>query len=222
MKAAELKKYLHEAVKAKLNLLGFKKHDSWYYKNINNYTYAIIISSLNYDNSFPTSFAATFGFVSIDKILYKSTGREKEFTNCKIGGQLFITQAELFENNKYPCKDYDIYTFEQAYDAINQMLDYFLTELMPNMNEFANILKLEEQINAKQQFTNDRFLATKLKYGLILAKLVNNPKYETLKNRYREILKEWPDWDKQELEKVIMFLDSHSQAALKLIAESPI
>jgi hypothetical protein len=40
-----------------------------------------------------------------------------------------------------------------------------------------------------------------------------------LKSKYRELLKDWNDWDKQELEKVIAFLDSHDQEELKQIAE---
>jgi len=220
MKAADLKKYLHDTIKLRLKPLGFKKYDNWFYTDRNGFSSAIIVSSLNYDNSYPTSFSATFGFVGVDRLLYKSTDRDIEFKKCKIGGQIFISQVELYEEGKYPCKDYDIYSLDQADVAINQILNYFTHTIIPNMNEFRNIKTLEEQINVKDPLINNRFLSIKLKYGLILAKLVNYPEYEILKNKYREILKEWPDWDKQELEKVIAFLDAHSQAALNLIAES--
>ena len=88
-------------------------------------------------------------------------------------------------------------------------MDYFLNTLIPYFNEYTTLEKLEKKINAPGNLPNNNQLATVLKYGLILAKVVKNPNYEILKQKYRELLKEWSDWDKQELEKVISYLDSH-------------
>ena len=127
---------------------------------------------------------------------------------------------ELFEEGIYPYKNYDIYTLEEADEAINQSLDFFITRLIPKYDFYSSYKEIEIKINIQDTLVNDRFLSSKMKYGLILAKLVCNPNYEALKSKYRELLKDWSDWDKQELEKVIAFLDSHTQEELKQIAES--
>lgn len=220
MKISELTKYINESAKNKLSSLGFKKDGYGFTLNENGFTKKIIFSSVDRDNSFPTSYAVWFGLLVVDKILYKATGNADEFKKVKHGGQIFIRQVELFEQGKYPIKDYDIYTFEQADQAVNQSLNYFLNTIIPEYDEFKNIQHLEKKINLKDVFTNDRFLSSRVKYGLILAKLVNNPEYENLKNKYRELLKDWSDWDKQELEKVISFLDSHSQEELQKISQT--
>ncbi len=219
MKAGELKKHIQEKIKEKLNPLGFKKSENWYYIYETGFTSSILISSLNYDNSFPTSFSIAFGFVGVDKILISATLGNEESKNKKIGGQIFIRQQELFDQGKYPIKAYDIYTLEEANQAIQESLYYFLNSVIPEYSEL-NIQDLESKINLNDVFTNDRFLSNKLKYGLILAKLVNNPSYESLKIKYRELLKDWSDWDKLELEKVIEFLDNHSQEELIKISET--
>lgn len=220
MKASELKKYIHELIKDRLLPLGFRKHDSWYYKNEIGFTTSIIISSLNYDNSFPTSFSIAYGFVGVDKILLMATSSVNEANKCKIGGQIFIRQQELFEKGKYRIKDYDIYTFEQANEAVKESLEYLLDTIIEENKQYNSNENIERKINGKGNFDNDRFLPNNLKYGLILAKLVKNPEYEDLKNKYRELLKNWSDWDKQELEKVINFIDSHSQEELQKISET--
>ncbi|CAM3089278.1 hypothetical protein [Flavobacterium frigoris] len=219
MKISELTKHINEAVKQRLSPLGFKKDGYGFTLNENGFTKKIIFSSIDRDNSFPTSFSVWFGFLGVDRVLFRATGNEVDLKKIKHGGQVFIRQVELFEQGTYPFKDYDIYTFEQADDAVSESLNYFIDFIIPDMNKFKSVLKLEEQINLKGQFINDRFLSTKVKYGLILAKLVNNPNYEFLKNKYRELLNDWSDWDKQELEKVIDFIDTHSQEELLKIAE---
>lgn len=219
MKITELTKYINEILKNKLSPLGFKKDGYGFTLNSNGFTKKIMFSSVDRDNSFPTSFGVWFGFLGVDRILLKALDNQAGLKKTKNGGQIFIRQVELFEQGVYPCKDYDIYTFEEANKATNQILDYFLSTLIP-LNDFYNSYKeLEEKINMKDSLENDRFLSGKLKYGLILSKLVGNPNYEKLKGKYRELLKDWSDWDKQELEKVIAFLDSHSQEELKEIAE---
>lgn len=219
MKLGELTKHINEVLKTELIPLGFKKDGYGYTLNENGFTKKIMFSSVNRDNSFPTAFAIWLGFLGIDKILLTATDNEAELRKTKNGGQIFIRQEELFEQGKYPIKAYDIYTLEEANQAIQESLYYFLNSVIPEYSEL-NIQDLESKINLNDVFTNDRFLSNKLKYGLILAKLVNNPEYENLKMKYRELLNDWSEWDKQELEKVIEFLDNHSQEELIKISET--
>ena len=219
MKLGELTKHINEVLKTELIPLGFKKDGYGYTLNEKGFTKKIMFSSVNRDNSFPTAFAIWLGFLGIDKILLTATDNEAELRKTKNGGQIFIRQEELFEQGKYPINAYDIYTLEEANQAMQESLYYFLNSVIPEYSEL-NIQDLESKINLNDVFTNDRFLSNKLKYGLILAKLVNNPEYENLKMKYRKLLNDWSEWDKQELEKVIEFLDNHNQEELLKISET--
>ena len=159
------------------------------------------------DNSFPTTFYYTLGNIAVGNILNQIT-----LLNERDAQIIGIGQADLFEAKKYPILKYDIYTEEDVNKMVSEVSVYFIEEALPYLESVSSIEKLEE-------ITNTELNPWKKSIGLILAKLVNNPEYENLKSKYRELLKDWSDWDKQELEKVIDFLDSHSQEELLKITE---
>jgi len=58
--------------------------------------------------------------------------------------------------------------------------------------------------------------------GLILAKMSDNPNYEELKQKYRQLFidRQWAiQEDIDNLEKVILFLDNHSKEELEKITK---
>jgi hypothetical protein len=220
MKLAELKKFINEQAKNKLLPIGFKKDGYGYSLNSNGFTYKISISSIDRDNSFPTSFAFWAGFIGVDKIMLLAVGNNEELKKLKSGSQLFIRQVELFELGKYPVKDYDIYTFDEAEKAISEMFEFLNKTLLPSYIQYNNLAEIERKINSNEFINNTRQLSVSVRFGLILSKLSNPSNYDTLKNGYRKQLLNASDWDKQELEKVIEFLDNHSQEELLKISET--
>ena len=74
------------------------------------------------------------------------------------------------------------------------------------MRSISTIEKMEPVVNAG---SNPRLGVT----GLILAKLVDNPHYSLLKEKYRKLVKGWIDTE-SELERAISFLDNCTTAEL--------
>lgn len=220
MKLTELKKFINEQLKIKLLPIGFKKDGYGYSLNTNDFTYKISISSIDRDNSFPTSFAFWAGFIGVDKIMLLATDNNEELKKLKSGSQLFVRQVELFELGKYPFKDYDIYTLDEAEKAISEIFDFLNKTLIPSYNQYNNLAEIERKINSNEYINNTRQLSVTVRFGLILSKLINQQYYETLKNDYQKRLLNTSDWDRQELEKVISFLDKHNQEELLKIAET--
>lgn len=208
MKKSEVSKFLSKGFGENYKSLGFKKWKYGYKKDSGMFSYTFGFSSSDMDNSFPSDFYYRLGSFSVGNILNCITPLiEKDVQIIGIG------QADLFEAKKFPVLKYDIYTEEDINKMVNEVSKYFIHEALPYLESISNIEKLE-------QITNKELNPWKKSIGLILAKLVNNPDYENLKNKYRELLKDWNDWDKQELEKVIAFLDSHSQEELLRISET--
>lgn len=216
MKKIEVTKLLNIGFKIMLDKNNFKKWKFGYIKELGNGTYYnFAFSSASYDTCFPTTFYFGIGSKDVKKISKKILPENFTIPENEFPTILSIGQKELFEAKKFPVFKYDIYTEEDVNKMVNEVSEYFTRVAFPYLESISSIEKLEE-------LTNTELNPWKKSIGLILAKLVNNPEYEILKNKYRELLKDWNDWDKQELEKVISFLDNHSQEELLQIAESPI
>jgi hypothetical protein len=208
MKISEVSKLLSKGFGEMYKPLEFKKWKYGYKKEVGSFSYTFGFSSSNMDNSFPSTFYYRLGCFTVGNILNLITPLTELDTQI-IG----IGQADLFEAKKISILKYDIYNEEDANKMVSEVSKYFIEQALPYLESVSSIEKLEK-------ITNSELNPWKKSTGLILAKLVNNPSYESLKIKYRELLKDWSDWDKQELEKVISFLDSHSQEELLKIAET--
>ncbi len=207
MKNSEVSKLLSKGFGEMYKPLEFKKWKYGYKKEVGNFSYTFGFASSNMDNSFPSTFYYRLGSYTIGRILNRITPITELDTQI-IG----IGQADLFEVKKFHVLKYDIYSEEDVYKMVSEVSKYFIEQALPYLESVSSIEKLE-------QITNSELNPWKKSIGLILAKLVNNPNYESLKIKYRELLKDWSDWDKQELEKVISFLDEHNQEELIKISE---
>lgn len=209
MKISEVSKLLFKGFGEMYKPLEFKKWKYGYKKEIGNFSYTFGFSSSNMDNSFPSTFYFRLGSYAVGNILNQITPLNEKDTQI-VG----IGQADLFEAKKFYILKYDIYNEEDINKMVSEVSKYFIEQALPYLESVSSIEKLE-------QITNEELNPWKKSIGLILAKLVNNPEYENLKQKYRELLKDWSDWDRKELEKVISFLDSQSHEELLKIAESP-
>ena len=208
MKISEVSKLLTKGFGEIYKPLEFKKWKYGYKKDVGKFSYTFGFASSNMDNSFPSTFYYRLGSHAIGNILNRIIPlTERDIQIIGIG------QADLFEAKKFPILKYDIYTVEDVNKMVSEVSTYFISEVLPYLESIASIEELE-------RITNAELNPWKKSTGLILAKLVKNTEYEDLKNKYRELLKNWSDWDKQELEKVIDFLDSHSQEELQKISET--
>ena len=213
MKKVEVTKLLNSGFKKKLDKTHFKKWKFGYIKEMSDgFFYEFAFSSASYDTCFPTTFYCGIGLQNVKIILSKIFPEYAVVPENAYPIVFSLHQKSLFEANKFPIFKYDIYTEEDVNEMVNEVSAFFISEALPYLESISSISQLE-------QITNTELNPWKKSIGLILAKLVNNPEYENLKSKYRELLKDWSDWNKQELEKVIVFLDSYSQEELLKITE---
>lgn len=208
MKKAEAKKLLDTYFKDRLESIGFKKSKYGFVRKERDYFVAFGYSLVDLDNSFSSQFGIHCGFESIDKVYGFSVGRNVNQINL-----YSISQAGLYDERKYPKLEYDLYTESDIQHMVSEVAEYLERKALPFFANLSTIERLEK-------FRNENPTPQQAKSGLILAKLVGNPNYENLKGQYRLLLKDWPESDKQELEKIIAFLDQHTTEELLQIAQS--
>lgn len=210
MKKTDVKKYLDREFKQRLGK-GVKKAKYNWIKNIGDlymkFGYAIVDS----DNSFPSSFYYGFGspFYSnvmnhIIKIKELNIQEDKYITAISTG------QIKLFDEGRYPVLEYDIYTERDANKMVVEVSEYILNNVLPPWEENPTFEYLERKVNSK--INNVPNFS-----GLILAKLVDNPNYISIKNKLINFSKEWSEYDKKDLVQVIDFLDNNSIERLRSI-----
>lgn len=219
MKKSELKTLLNKEYKNRLTRLGFKKKDDGFIRLNNDSFFYFGFGIVDLDNSFPTTFYWGYGLISVAVILKTSQGK---IFDPKQGYPAVIheTQVSLFDKKQYPILEYDLYNEDQAVKMVDDVVQY-IEQLLPQFEQLQNVKGVDQKINdGSISQLDSRFISARTQTGLIVAKLTNNPNYETLKSQYRQLLKDWPESDKQELEKVIAFLDQHSREELLKIAES--
>lgn len=214
MRKTEVTKSLNEKFKPILSKYGFKKWKFGFIKEDKEFYHVFAYSSSAYDTCFPTTFYYGIGLQKVKNILKKIFLENLSRAENQYPAILSYGQKELFEAKKYPIFKYDIYNESDVNNMVTNVSRYFIEEALPYLQSISNIEKLEEIINTEPK-------PRKKDVGLILARLGNNPNYEHLKQQYRELLEDWSDWDKKELEKVISYLDSHSLEELKTISETP-
>ncbi len=208
MKKSDLEKLLNSCFREKLKPLGFKKYNSGFVKIKDDFSYKFILSSVNRDTSYPSTFAYMLSCKLVGSVLGNVIGISDAYFPVRGGGQ-----AELWESKKYPVKDYDIYTEDDAKKMVAEVSAYFTNEALPYLESISNLHALEA-------LTNSNPHPLKFRSGLVLAKLVDNPQYDSLVEQYRESFKGWVvEWDKTDFEKMVAFLDCHSLDELHAMAE---
>ena len=197
-------KYFGEA----LNNFAFKKHKHGFIKSSDDnffifFGYALYDS----DNSFPTQFGIRCGLKTIDKVYNVIMEESSEYLNLHS-----VSQAGLYEEKKYPKLEYDLHNESDIKLMVKEVTEYLKKEALPFFENLNSIKNLEK-------YRNDNLIPQQAKTGIILARLAGNLNYEKLKEQYRLLLKEWPEHEKKELEKVINYLDNSSnEKLLKLIS----
>ncbi|NJB38183.1 hypothetical protein [Croceivirga sp. JEA036] len=210
MNAKELRKYLNNSFKEKLTPYGFKKNGAIFYLMENGKSYSISFNSLNYDNSYPTSFFCFSGFIEVEKKYMELLNKnEKEIAKTKISSQLYTNQAYLFDQKKYHCSNYDLYTFDEAEKAVLEIVEYYTKIILPNFKKIETINDLDSWFNAKEYMPNSRRLKIDIIYGLLVAKLVSNPNYDILKIEYRKLSSHFSEWDRNDLNQAIEKIESN-------------
>lgn len=214
MKQSEVRKALETGFKVKFgNTL--KKHKYVLIKHFGEIYFDFGVGIVDYDNSFPSTFYFGFGNKIYSNLFNKMIN---QFGLNIQGNKFFIAigtgQLRLFKEGKYPILEYDICTQADAQKMVDEVSTYILNEVLPEWEANPTLEYLEKKVNEK--LTDVPSFS-----GLILAKLVGNPKYESIKQHFTNVSQDWGDWDKKDLEKVIEFLDNHNREELLQIAETP-
>lgn len=211
MKQSEVNKYLGANFDLVFKTKRFKKTQYRFVKNFGDLYIVFLYAVIDNDNSFPSHFSFGVGSHKL-RILSRHILPEK-FVQIK-GNDFFTAigtgQLRLFDEGKYPILEYDIYTETDAQKMVDEVSDYILNNVLPEWeanptNEYLE-KKVNESLSDSPNFSR-----------LILAKLVGSSNYETIKAHYINVSKDWSEWDRKDLEKVISFLDSHTQEELQEI-----
>jgi len=211
MTAKELKTFLSNSFKEKLSPFGFKKIGDDYVLTEDGKTYSFRFSSLNYDNSYPTSFSAFSGFLIVNKVLKRALGADDNIVDkIKIAGQIYLKQVALWEQGKYPCKDYDLYNLQEADNAVVEMTNYFINSLLPEFKKINDLVDLDKLFNRGEYIQNSKRLKLDIMYALIIAKLVSNPDFVKLSENYQKRISHFSEWDKNEVKTLVQYLESNS------------
>jgi len=215
MKKSEVEKYLAKGFKASF-LKDYKKTKYSFVKLLDELYYSFGFVTLNLDSYFPATFRFSVGSKKVKALLENILPKKfKNISENEYPPAIFLGQIKLFDEGKYPTLEYGIYTETDAQKMVDEVSAYILNEVLPEWEANPTLEYLEKKVN--ENLTDVPNFS-----GLILAKLIGrNPKYESIKQHFTNTSKDWNDWDKKDLEKVIEFLDNHSQEELLKIAENP-
>ncbi|CAI9429311.1 hypothetical protein MSHRCOH1_03785 [Candidatus Ornithobacterium hominis] len=164
-------------------------------------------SLVDSDSSFYSQFGYHFYSSKIDKVFSEIYNEKIHMLNL-----LSNSQSRLFDENKYPVLEYDIYTEEDCEKMIKEVSEYLLNEVLPEWEANPTLEFLEQKVNENLRNTPNFS-------GLVLAKMVNPANYPKIKAFFQKASEDWSEWDKEDLKKVTAFLDKHSQEKLMEIAE---
>lgn len=221
MKLSEVRKALLKKAQDSFNELGFKKNGDLIVKNNGDFQVYIGFGIVDNDNSFPTTFRYGISSKTLNNIK-KYIFPERGLKLNDFSGVYGQKQTLLFDKKEYPILEYDIRNNSDVESMVTDLKKYFEKGLLSKLEGLQNSNELSNILNSQETLDESMHLPSTLINGLIFCKITKNVNYVSSKSKYRELLKEWNDWDRKDLEKVISFLDSHSQEELLRIAESPI
>jgi len=219
MKISEVKKELLSKALISFKLLGFSKKGSLIVKSSQYFEIYLAFGVVDNDNSFPTTFHFGISSIVLNNLLFKIFP-EKGYKKNQFSGVYGQKQTLLFDKKEYPILEYDIKNTSDIDKMIADILDYFQRKIIKKLERLQNVQELSILLNSQEVIAESMHLTTTAINALIFCKLSDNINYNLVKSKYRELLKDWSDWDKQELEKVISFLDNHSQEELLKISET--
>lgn len=210
MRKKDLNIILNKGFEKNLKELGFKKIKYGFIKRYEKFHIRIGYSIVDYYNIFPTTFSYRLSLNSLNNLYSSIFNKEMEV------GAHSSSIVNLYEEGRYPIYEYNIKNEDDAKQMIEEVSEYLKIKTIPYLESISNFKALDIKYNTNPTEPN---LGVR---GLILAKMVKNPNYAELKKTYRQLFVE-RNWAVQEdiddLEKVIDFLDSHTNEELEKIAE---
>ncbi len=219
MKITEVKKELLTKVLGSFKTLGFSKRGSLITKTYAGYQIYLAFSVVDNDNSFPTTFHFGISSLTLNNLLVR-VFPEKGYVMNQYAGAYGQKQAMLFDKKEYSILEYDIRSDADIDLMVNDLLVYFNKKVIIKLEQLQNLNRLSIIVNSQETIKESMHQPTTAINGLILCKISGVPNYDIIKNNYINLSKEWSEWDRNDLEKTIRFLDNHSQKELKEIAET--
>ncbi|MDG3584161.1 hypothetical protein [Galbibacter pacificus] len=218
MKKSEVNRVLLNKLSDKFKKLGFKKRKGFLFKKDKDYEYYIGYGIVDSDITFPSTFHYGISSVKVNNLLATillERGLKKGDPYTVYGTK----QTRLFDNGEFPVLEYDIETEKDITKMVNDLYEYYTKVAYPFLEKLTEIHELDKFINSQKVLNESMHLPTTLINGLIVSKLSQNPNYEQLKSKYNELIKEWPEWSRQDLNKVVEFLDNHTKEELENISK---
>lgn len=217
MKKSEVNRELLNKLFEIFKKRGFKKSKGYLSKKDGDYEFYIAYGLVDSDITFPSTFHYGILSVKVNNILvtiFPDRGWKKGDTITVYS----VKQKGLYFNGEFPVSDYDIATEKDIAIMVNDLYEHYTQVAYPFLEKLMDIHVLSEFINSQKVLNESMHIPTTLINGLIVSKLSNNSQYEQLKPKYQERIVGWPQWDNEELEKVIEFLDNHTKEELENIS----
>ena len=218
MKLSEVRKRLLEKTEQGLISYGYKKGKGIIYKNITDYKLYIGFGIVDSDNSFPSTFHYGISSKKVNNLLV-AVLPERKLKKGDTHTVYGTKQARLYDNGEFPVLEYDIETERDITTMVNSLHEYYTKVAYPFLERLTDIYELDKFINSQKVLNESMHLPTTLINGLIVSKLSFNPDHEYLKFKYKKLIKEWPKWDNEDLNKVVRFLDNHTKEELEDISK---
>ncbi len=218
MKVKEVRKSLVTTGYEKLSHLDFKKRGDYIEKRVGEFYYFIGFGVVDLQDLFHSSFYFGIGSSAVLNIL-KEIYPNKDFKKEKYHVLYSNKQTRLFDEGLVDKPEYSIKNIDDVIYMIEEISGYYEEKIFPFLSSLNSLKKVSGFVNydenVKQQSS---YLPITLKTGLILARLTGDPYYSSLVNEYKDLIIEWPEFDKNDLEKVIRFLKNSTVEELKKIA----
>lgn len=215
MKIAEAKKAIKNIFSEKLNSHNYSFQSGTqggvFIKNYSNTYYRIIFAVSNWHFYYMSGIRASLGINKITKLELHLMGEGlADIITISIADDDYMNEL----NFRYRIEN------EEDLEKYSIFVDKFLKECaFPFFEKYSNIDAIDKHMNNDPEDTMPKYcydMAKKITSGLIAAKLNNNPKYNELRDNYKEKVERFLKgyFNYEPCMKVINFLDSYTSEEL--------
>ncbi|TCZ65207.1 hypothetical protein [Flaviaesturariibacter aridisoli] len=217
LNSKEIKDRISAKLALKLSVDGFvyNKSSNEFKCTIENYTYLFCIDQLTWSDHFSINVRVYISERQIEDLLERIIGKQRN--RLTLGGDIAILKFSPDGRQVIPKTLTILLLFEEDIEAaVETLYQYYLEIAKPFFERYNSLEKIDSLINSKPYNSIPAHFCgncdTRCMKGLVVAKLTNNPEYNSLLAIYDEEIREtFKDFRKEAIEtfnKVIEYFQS--------------